>query len=847
MKNSILLCLLILALYSTFVFGQDPEPARTPRIVGEVTVTAKEANSDLVYKELKVSSLDRNSFADCVQVDNLNLKKDRGNFVFKSGDICFRTPIRGRNTGAVFIGDGEFYLTPPNEIEKKSLSVFLKADEVKEQFGELVMIFTDRTEDEIKNSENAKLTDTSLAGEARDLFRDKEMLLKKHFRHNISSRILADLYTPKRPGFFTAFINGKAHDNLVYTIDPLGIAEVYPEQVELLSYSDMTGGIWTAFHLEDEYKKGTANSWTDRRLYDITKHELETTIQGTRLIVKDVITLQTRVPDIRFLPFDLFSAMRVRGVRGPDNSEWDYVQEKKEEDADFGVILPAAVEPGKPFQITVEYDGIDALIESGAGNFLLQPAARGIWYPNNPNTAFGDRAKFDLTFHIPKAFTLIGIGNRVGAEQIEGDKKTSRWTSGDKELTFAAFNYGDFKLTETRDANAGCSIEVYANKEIPAQLKLMQYHSALSDFVLGGDGEHFAPERGIDSLNTTAGSRMVLTEAQNAMRIYNNYFGKNAYDRLAIAQQPTFGSSQTPPTLVYLPYAVFMGPTLRSAFMSSRISARSFWHEITPREVAHQWWGQLGWTSYHDRWMSEGFAQFATSLYLQYANKDISIFNDFWENQRKRIIEPGPLTKEKKPYTIGPVIQGYRLNSPRTGGAGYVAVYFKGAYILHMIRMMMFDHKGGTGDERFKAMMTDFTRSHDNRDISTEDLKKITEKYITPEMNVTRNGRMDWFFDQWVYGTEIPEFKLSYRMSSGGGGKPVLNGKITQAGVSDGFASVVPLYMDFGHGWKYIGRITIIGNNTLDLNNITLPSVPKKVSIDAYKDILNTDIEVNGK
>ncbi|HEV7643212.1 MAG TPA: M1 family aminopeptidase [Pyrinomonadaceae bacterium] len=846
MKNSILLCLLVLAFFSTSVSAQDPRPSETPRIVGEVTVTAKEANSDLVYKELKVSSLDRNSFDDCVQVSNLNMKKDRGIFVFKSGDICFRTPIRGRNTGAVFIGDGEFYLTPPNEIEKKSLSIFLKADEVKEQFGELVMIFTDKTEKEIKNSPNVKHTDASLAGAARDLFRDKEMLLKNHFRSNIASRILADLYTPERPGFFTAFIDGKAHGHLVYTIDPLGIAEVYPEQVELLSYSDTTGGIWTAFHLEDEYKKGTANSWTDRRLYDITKHEIETTVQGTRLIVKDVMTLKLRAPDIRFLPFDLFSAMRVRSVRGPDNSEWDYIQEKKDEDADFGVILPSVMEPGKPFQVTVEYDGLDALIESGAGNFLLQPEARGTWYPNNPNTAFGDRAKFDLTFHFPKGFTLIGIGNRVGAEQVEGDKKTSRWTSGDKELAVAAFNYGDFKLTEIQDANAGYNIEVYANKEIPAQLKLMQYRSNFSDFVLGGDGEHFAPERGIDSINTTSGSKMIMTEAQNAMRIYNNYFGRNGYDRLAIAQQPTFGSGQTPPTLIYLPYPVFMDITHRTTFMSRRISIQNFWHEITPREVARQWWGQLGWTSYHDRWMSEGFAQFATSLYLQIANKDISTFTEFWENQRKRIVEAGPLTKEKKPYTIGPVIQGYRLNSPKTGGAGYVAVYFKGAYILHMIRMMMFDHKGGTGDERFKVMMTDFIKSHYNQDISTEDLKKITEKYITPEMNVTRNGKMDWFFNQWVYGTEIPEFKLTYETAASGG-KAIFNGQLTQSGVSEGFASVVPLYMDFGHGWKYVGRITIIGNNTMNLSNIKLPAAPRRISVDVYKDVLNTDIEVSEK
>jgi aminopeptidase N len=290
-----------------------------------------------------------------------------------------------------------------------------------------------------------------------------------------------------------------------------------------------------------------------------------------------------------------------------------------------------------------------------------------------------------------------------------------------------------------------------------------------------------------------------------------------------------------------------MSSTHRTELFGARGGTDGFWREVTPHEVAHQWWGHMvGWSSYHDQWMSEGFAQFSAAVYIQYVEKDIKYFTDFWEEQRRQIVEASPATRNKKPYTIGPVTQGYRLNTAKTGAVAQFLIYPKGGYILHMIRMMMFDHKGGTTDDRFRAMMTDFIKTHYNQDVSTEDLKKTVEKHITPEMDVTRDGKMDWFFNQWVYGSEIPEFKLSYQMSSGNGGKPVFNGKLTQSGVSPGFASVVPLYMDFGSGWKYIGRITIIGNTTLDINNVTLPASPKKISIDAYKDILNTKIEVLG-
>ena len=139
--------------------------------------------------------------------------------------------------------------------------------------------------------------------------------------------------------------------------------------------------------------------------------------------------------------------------------------------------------------------------------------------------------------------------------------------------------------------------------------------------------------------------------------------------------------------------------------------------------------------------MSEGFAEFSSSLYVQIIRGDQK-FIDFWEDLRKLIIEASPATKDRKPYTVGPVTQGYRLNNGKTGGVARRLIYPKGAYILHMLRMMMFDPKGG-GDARFKAMMTDFVQTHFNQDVSTEDFKAIVEKHMTPDMNMDKSGKMD--------------------------------------------------------------------------------------------------------
>ena len=68
-------------------------------------------------------------------------------------------------------------------------------------------------------------------------------------------------------------------------------------------------------------------------------------------------------------------------------------------------------------------------------------------------------------------------------------------------------------------------------------------------------------------------------------------------------------------------------------------------------------------------------------------------------------------------------------------------------------------------------------------------------------MDVDKNGKMDWFFDEWVYGTEMPSYKLTYSLAGGEGGKTTINAKLTQSGVSKNFAMVVPIYADFGNGW----------------------------------------------
>lgn len=798
-------------------------------VEAEVNVTASgiKPNSDPVYQQLRQLS----KSGDFATVNNLVLKRDAATFTLKSGEIYFLTQVEGRYLAAVFIGDGELKLVPPTETEKRSLQIFTEEPGITEEFSHLVLRFTDKTFEEVKASPNAKVgTGGPQADKARDLYHDNAQLLKHELRDNRDLRTLVDLYCANCPGYFNAFINGKKHNKLLYLLDPLGIPFVSPEEVVLFSYGQTDGGLWTAFHTADEYQKGTASSAEDHRLVDLTHHEIDATIKGARLTATDRVTFRALTAGVRVVPLDLFRTLRVSRVMDEEGKDLDFIQENKDEDADFGIILKQPLEAGKTYKVTVQYSGNDALRDSGGGNFILLP--RSTWYPNNGGTQFADRATFDMTFHYPRGLTLVGTGALAGPETREGDNMIAKWTSGTTELAVAGFNYGKFKKKELADKDSGYNIEFYANTEVPDEVRQMQLRIEQIE-AQGGK-----TETTLGSISTTGMADAAIADAQNATRIYNNYFGKLPYTRIAMSQQPAAGFGQAWPTLIFMPYTAFIDSTQRSQMMGVRGGTDTFWQYVAPHEIAHQWWGHIiGWDSYHDQWMSEGFAEFSASLYVQITRGNDK-FNAFWDEQRKLIVEASPSTRGRKPYTVGAVTQGYRLNNAKTGGVARRMIYPKGAYILHMLRMLMFDPAKG-GDARFIAMMKDLIQSHFNKDISTEDLKQIVEKHITKEMDIDGNKKMDWFFDEWVYGTEMPSYRFDYQINGDGS----LSGKITQSNVSDKFVMRVPVYVDFGKGWQRIGAATVGGNSSVDLNNVKLPKGAKRASICALSDVLAANIQ----
>jgi aminopeptidase N len=257
---------------------------------------------------------------------------------------------------------------------------------------------------------------------------------------------------------------------------------------------------------------------------------------------------------------------------------------------------------------------------------------------------------------------------------------------------------------------------------------------------------------------------------------------------------------------------------------------------ITPHEVAHQWWGHVvGSTTYHDQWLLEGLADFSAGLFLQYTEGGkLDNYLKFWERHRETALEKNRFGL--RPNDAGPIWMGLRLNTPKAPRAYNQIVFSKGSYVMHMLRWMMYDRQ--TGDQKFIAMMRDFVKSHFNDNASTETFKAIVEKHMTPQMDLDGNKRMDWFFSQWVYGTEVPRYKFEYSLTPDSDGKVTLRCAVTQSDVSPNFKMLVPIYLDFGGKITRLGAAAVMGNMTTKEFEVKLPEKPKRAMINYHYDVL---------
>jgi hypothetical protein len=242
----------------------------------------------------------------------------------------------------------------------------------------------------------------------------------------------------------------------------------------------------------------------------------------------------------------------------------------------------------------------------------------------------------------------------------------------------------------------------------------------------------------------------------------------------------------------------------------------------------------VGWKSYHDQWLSEGFAEFSGNLYVQYRDNMKEYINR-WKREKELLKRRD--VRNHSVDSLGPIWMGQRIASSETDGGAYQdLIYSKGGYVLHMLRMQLWDGRNQDPDHLFKEMMQDYCKTFDNKAASTEDFKAIVEKHMIRSMDVDGNHKMDWFFNQYVYGMGEAQYTFHSSLDYPTDGKTHLKIELTRTGVPDTWKDVIPLYAHFGDKMIRLGNMT--ATHPTETVDTTIPGKYDRITINDFEDLL---------
>jgi hypothetical protein len=207
----------------------------------------------------------------------------------------------------------------------------------------------------------------------------------------------------------------------------------------------------------------------------------------------------------------------------------DFVQEAKDQDADFAVILPEAMKAGDTVRVLTQYAGKDALRADGNDTYYLLSEARESWYPAG-HDQLGDFANFRMTFHVPKGLVVVATGKQMSSNPESGGTKAVWETQAP--IPVAGFNLGAFKMLEGKTPQ-GFTVDAYADTGCRNSIN------------------HWKTDTG--GFDATSALKTEVAQGTAAIQIYSEYFGKLPYDHVALTEQTACNYGQSWPMLVYLP------------------------------------------------------------------------------------------------------------------------------------------------------------------------------------------------------------------------------------------------------------------------------------------------------
>ena len=713
------------------------------------------------------------------------LNKDVATFKLQEGKLYSLNDFNGTPCALVFIGKGEFNFTPPGKIEKKQLFRFFDTENYIMEFKELFLLFDDDTYEQLTQSLTLqKIKTASIERTISNFLR----ILKNEDDESCSAFIRSILMEGKS-GFFYSQIQESNLKPVFFQIDPFEVEEVSfmkGTYVATKNYRELIN----LFPAKYETLSYYSHIKPSKYFLDLVSYNINSTI-ASNLDFSAICTIDFKALEnnLEWITFYLYNELRVDSVKWENNSSAKFV--KREECSELWIKCADEYLDGSQHSISIYYHG-DLLVKDDLGWIELGSSI--YWYPRYDNK---EKSTFLLTFHVPSKYQLVSIGD-LENKTINEETITTTWRCSTPSRN-VSFNIGNFE-----------EYEVKKEKMPVVSVYISEYGHQYASSYLGS--------LGILSINDA--SEYIAQDISNSVILFDNIFGSIDLKSLNVTEIP-YLHGEAFPGLIHLSWSTVVQSNFEGADEVFRA-----------HEAAHQWWGiGVDFETYHDQWLSEGLAEYSGLWYLQTAKNDNALFFAMLNEWKDQIINARQYLFGSG-QEAGPVWLGYRTSSSNTTGDYDLIIYKKGAWIIHMLRAMLLD-LSTMNEDKMKNLMHDYYETYKNKSASTTNFKKIVEKHFGEDMS--------WFFNQYVYGTDIPLYKVAYKTKKTEDGKTELSLRIRQEEVPEDFKMYVPVKLIL-EGEK-VGRfrVEVKGKETL----ITLPSIDGELDELVFNDLESVLCEVD--
>lgn len=762
----------------------------------------------------------------CYRVRDVFLQREDVKLFFTDGYLIFAKPVLGKTIAAMFIATeytdvGEVLLIPPTPAERQSTARFLGETILNEKFRNAMMFFTDDTAEVLEDALQSAAT-YRLDSEEGVRIAPRWSIVLRNLIEGSSSRVLLDLYSGRgsEHGFFVAAIRGEKHGRFDVVVDSTNPEQVVTGQLvrsEGRSYYE----IWTRFESRSFRSGERTPSPPVARLDDYLIEARLATDLHMSVLARASVHLSE--PGARAVGFQISSRLIVTAVRIAGH-EVEFLQqsqpvpERRGSDDDLVVaILPEPSLGVGSHPIEFEYQG-KVVSEDGSGVYFV--ADRTNWYPRIGH----GKARYRMTFRFPRNLDLVATGNLVGSH-VDGGMRVSRFDS-EKPIRLAGFNLGEY-VPASREVD-GFRVEVRATRSVEQRLRPPRASLVLPPVPLSGRRRSrnqspviILPEP--PPVNPAERIERIADESADAFRFFKNQFGDPAMPVTVISPVPG-GFGQGFPGLVYASTLSYFERGDRVLKHLSPSGQRFYSDLLRPHEIAHQWWGNVVNSELdRDAWIMEALATYSSLLWLEEhagVEERNRALTEFRDNLQRR---SGEGTVEG----AGPIVLGRRLRTSRLPEAYRVIVYEKGAWIVHMLR-------GIVGDESFFRLLRELCEEYASEVLTTEGLRTVAARYV-PDSH--HDPELLDFFDQWVYGTGIPQLSVKWSQEFSGG-RHHFQLQLEQDGVADYFPIRVPIEVHTLPGRSLVKHV-VTGDGTDEPGfSVVLRNPASRVVIDPERWLL---------